>query len=123
MDAIELTNNLAEEEMQESHMSMSSRRRTQERTPEATAWVATMAVKPVVLDSHFSLGQSISFLAAVVPHLSSERPVVQILVHFSQVHFRFYPLVLNHLYVPQPIKSGLVKESGVKSEDDSTSNP
>uniref|UniRef100_F1KWA0 Lysine-specific demethylase 7A n=1 Tax=Ascaris suum TaxID=6253 RepID=F1KWA0_ASCSU len=55
MDAIELTNNLAEEEMQESHMSMSSRRRTQERTPEATAWVATMAVKPVVLDSHFSL--------------------------------------------------------------------
>uniref|UniRef100_F1KQR7 Lysine-specific demethylase 7A n=1 Tax=Ascaris suum TaxID=6253 RepID=F1KQR7_ASCSU len=55
MDAIELTNNLTEEEMQESHMSMSSRRRTQERTPEATAWVATMAVKPVVLDSHFSL--------------------------------------------------------------------
>uniref|UniRef100_A0A915A5A9 JmjC domain-containing protein n=1 Tax=Parascaris univalens TaxID=6257 RepID=A0A915A5A9_PARUN len=54
-NAIELTNSLPEEEMQESQMSMFSHHRAQERTPDACASVATMAVKPIVFDPLFSL--------------------------------------------------------------------
>uniref|UniRef100_A0A914RNL1 Uncharacterized protein n=1 Tax=Parascaris equorum TaxID=6256 RepID=A0A914RNL1_PAREQ len=62
--------------MQESQMSMFSHHRAQERTPDACASVATMAVKPIVFDPLFSLGQPIFFLAAALRHLSGERPLV-----------------------------------------------